>query len=210
MSVSGLRSTTTNWSTPFLISEQCAGDGLVIECTVKEVRAHSVFVRKTSTDQADNLPGRYNAFLVEVSQAYPRIFNSAGYEIDYQANIPSKKSYVAPKVIDSPALGEKLGKGSGSAMPKDFLPSTSHLFPTTPYFELWMDIGRPKSKDIEAGHELRVLTMGSSIFIDAVQILNAKGDALTGGWSSTIQGAVDEGEPLPGEDQEGCDSDEWD
>ena len=63
----------------------------------------------------------------------------------------------------------------------------------------------------EPEHELRVLTRGSSIVVDSVAILNAKAtDAVTGGWSSTILQHADDDEPLPGEDQEGCDSDEWD
>jgi hypothetical protein len=83
-SVSGLRSTTTNWDGPFLKTDHCNGAGVIVECRVLEVRAHSVFSREASVaarkafDQADVLPSRYNALLVELLRSYPRMFDKRG------------------------------------------------------------------------------------------------------------------------------------
>jgi hypothetical protein len=78
--MSGLRSTTTNWSGPFLKSALCPGTGLVVEGVVDELRAHSVFVRETSAryDQSDALPSRYIVLVMRVNQSYERIFDKRG------------------------------------------------------------------------------------------------------------------------------------
>ena len=41
-------------------------------------------------------------------------------------------------------------EGSGKAVPKGYLPSCGHLYPSTPFFEFWVDINKPKAKDMYA------------------------------------------------------------
>ena len=96
-------------------------------------------------------------------------------------------------------------------MPAELLESRSHLFPNTQRFEFWIDVAKNKAKDMyvawhtsesvapaplllihlvpcsEVGSELRITTLGDSIFVGAFAILNPKAtDALSGGLATAM------------------------
>jgi hypothetical protein len=47
-------------------------------------------------------------------------------------------------------------------------------------FEFWIDSNKPRSKDLQKGMQLRLLTQGESVFVDAFQFLNAKTNLFKG------------------------------
>jgi hypothetical protein len=47
-------------------------------------------------------------------------------------------------------------------------------------FEFWIDSNKPRSKDLQNGMQLRLLTQGESVFVDAFQFLNAKTNLFKG------------------------------
>merc|ERR1719197_2264192 len=135
MSSSRLQTGATNWSGPFTTSTVCknlsdTSLGLVLEGEVIDARAHSVFVhcKNSNHDQAENLPTRFNALVVRVKNAYPRMLDSRGDEIDYQGNIKVKRNYVAPSFLTHSQLAAKIGDGE-KAMRKSLLDNTAHLHP---------------------------------------------------------------------------------
>lgn len=108
-----IMASTTNWVGPFLKSSLCPGQGLIVEGTVKELRSHSVFVRETSAayDQGDALPTRYIVLVLEIQQAYERIFDKRGDEIDYMGNLKFKKTYIEPTILTHAQVAARIGRG---------------------------------------------------------------------------------------------------
>jgi hypothetical protein len=63
----------------------------------------------------------------------------------------------------------------------------------------------------EVGSELRIITIGDSIFVSTFQILNPKADnALTGGLANAMKAYQEEDKAIVGADLQGVDDDEWD
>ncbi|KAL6071612.1 hypothetical protein QOT17_006048 [Balamuthia mandrillaris] len=224
-----MASTSTQWRGPFTKRQFCQGAGLVVEGKIKETRVHSMFLSadtqsSTIERQEDNLPTRFHVFVMEVEKAYPRLFvekRGEQAEVDYVSNEPGVSGYVAPATISMDALKQKVGGGSGHALPNGLLDSRrGNLHPRVPkLFEFWCDSAKPRAKDVSAGHELRVLTLGDSIFVDGFQMLNAKvnlfqrgmgegGQALSDAWTSGVL-EYKEDETLEADLREGCDEDEW-
>eukprot|EP01087_Luapelamoeba_hula_P012552 TRINITY_DN3504_c0_g1_i1.p1 TRINITY_DN3504_c0_g1~~TRINITY_DN3504_c0_g1_i1.p1 ORF type:complete len:116 (+),score=9.43 TRINITY_DN3504_c0_g1_i1:1-348(+) len=104
-----LRSTSTQWSGPFLKSKLCTGQGVVVEGDVKEVRVHSMFVSSTVIDnQEDNLPTRFTVLTVEPERAYPRILRG-GSDVDYTCNVKGQRDYVEPALLSHDQLVARIG-----------------------------------------------------------------------------------------------------
>jgi len=180
-----------------------------------------MFINCTSVtkNQEDNLPTRFVVVILEPQQAYSRLFRGKdGQEVEYQENTPKARDYVAPQTLDFDRLAAKLGTG-GSALPNGLLDEQkANLHPRVRgKFEFWIDSEKPRAKDLGPGLELRILTMGDSIFVDDFMMLNAKlnvfkdmgekGAELSGEYEKAI---MQYAEPEVLEDnREGVDEDEW-
>jgi len=195
---------------------------LVIEGVVKEIRIHSMFVQSTPIkDQEDNLPTRFTVLVLEPAQAYTRLFRQKdGSEVDYTENNPRSREYVEPKLLSFDALAGKLGGGSGTALPNNLLDERrAQLHPRVKgNFEFWLDSNSAKAKEIVAGHSVRILTIGESIFIDDVTLLNAKlnifkdmggqGENLSGEYADAIMKHAEPDEDVV-DTRDGVDEEEW-
>jgi hypothetical protein len=53
-------------------------------------------------------------------------------------------------------------------------------------FEFWIDSNKPRSKDLQKGMQLRLLTQGESVFVDSFQFLNAKTNLFKGTLALTL------------------------
>lgn len=214
----------TSWTGPFLRSQLCKGHGLAVEGLVKDVRVHSVFVRDSGVkvaDQEDNLPTRYMVAVVEVQDVYPRLYQKNGEEVDYTDNNKRSRNYVEPVPLNLSQLLTKVGGGSGTALPDHLCDDRrEQLHPKVQgVFEFWIDSNKPRSKDLQKGMQLRLLTQGESVFVDAFQFLNAKtnlfkdmgsqGEALSGQYADRIMQYA-EPEAEVEDTRQGVDESEWD
>jgi hypothetical protein len=192
----------------------------VVEGTVKETRVHSVFVRDPSArtrvaDQEDNLPTRFVAITLTVAAAYTRLFARNGEEIDYLENNPRSRGYVAPVLLSHDQLAQRVG-AKGTALPDGLIDDRRRsLHPSSPgRFEFWVDQSKSRAKDLRVDAQVRLLTLGNSIFVDSFTFLNAKtnvfkdNEELSGQYADKI---MEHAEPDQDEvdTRQGVDEDEW-
>jgi len=223
-----MRSTSTNWSGPWTKSRFCRGKGLVIEGAVRQIRVHSVFVSGAKVNvQAleDNLPTRFVVVTLQPKVMHHRLFRTQSgmeMEIDYFDNVPGTKEYVAPDKLDFNQLQRLVGSAAG-ALPDGVLDAQrAQLHPkANGLFEFWIDSERPKAKEICEGHEVRVLTIGDSIFVESFQLLNAKLNVFKGMGDDGAQLSTEYAtnimhyaEPESGREEksdrgDACDEEEW-
>ena len=196
----------------------------MIEGVVEEARVHSMFLRKmrADADQADSLPGRYAVVVMKSPRSFERVFVSRrGHEeeLDYTQNagLPDghRNKHTVPEQ-DAAALLKAIG---GCPLPSaKMLPARlDALHPRQAgVFEFWIDIEKPGAKSLDAGKQLRLLTLGNSILVDRFELMSGvnlfknadNGTELSSGWIGNVQKFS---EPHITEDsREGVDDDEWD
>jgi len=214
---------TTNWTGPFKRSHFCGpvdrlqNDGLVVAGVVQKTRVQSVFVHDSSvaSDQADNLPTRFIVVILPVKLAHKRYFDKYDQELDYQSNkVARGKNQIQIQPLSHDELASKVNASSksGNAIPDKLLDNASHLHPKSQgTFEFWVDVAKVGAKELAAGDELRIFTMGPSIFVERFVVMNAKAkDKVTGGWSTAMSSQKEKDDTkIDGGDKEGVDEEEW-
>ena len=145
-------------------------------------------------------------------------------EVNYRANTPGSRKYVEPTKLNADELAKAVGdENSGVALPAKFLDEHRDLVhPNKPQrFEFFIDAAVRGAKDIQEDAEMRLLTLGRSVFVEKHESLSgntnvfgssasaAKGAALSDQWTKGIEKAAANSGPLAGEDLEGVDSEEW-
>ncbi|KNC55547.1 uncharacterized protein AMSG_01810 [Thecamonas trahens ATCC 50062] len=217
-----VKSTSTEWSGEWEEQAFVSGPGVVIEGNVTQVRYHSV------SDARD--VHRYMAVRIKVTMARKRNIDEHG--IEHEPRMVGMKrlrtGYLSYKKVDpkdpDAVLPDELSKllGSeeaGTSMPPEvYPPALEHVHPTVEgVFELWGESDMMRPLDLRPEDELRIRTKGNSMFIESIarttdsSFQNYSGGQVLDGWASKIKpGGFGDNEPLPGEDKEGIDSDEWD
>eukprot|EP01104_Vermistella_antarctica_P015088 TRINITY_DN4881_c0_g1_i1.p1 TRINITY_DN4881_c0_g1~~TRINITY_DN4881_c0_g1_i1.p1 ORF type:complete len:261 (+),score=66.78 TRINITY_DN4881_c0_g1_i1:118-783(+) len=217
------RSTSTNWTGAFPRTALCKGGlGLVIEGQITATRVHSVFVSSAPdiVNQEDILPTRFNIVEVVPSRSYHRMKDKDEVEVDYNANQEGQRHYRAPTVFNFDQLAAFVGGGTNTALPNGFIDERRHLLhpKKNGAFEFWIDSSLPGIKEVEEGHELRISTIGNSVFVERFQNMNAKvnyfknmdgGEDLSGAWTSALVSAGEKSDGLAQDLLEGCDDEEW-
>ncbi|EGG19525.1 hypothetical protein DFA_00103 [Cavenderia fasciculata] len=206
-------STSSNFNQDWTKEKWCNGDGFIIEGTVKKVKVHSMFISSKPAVHHTPLPTRFVSITVEVDQCIkrnykdgvevpPKMVRATAIAKGYLNKFERVQSQLVEKV-DSNALAKAVGSPTGKALPigfhDDSLPS---LHPSTPnIFEFWADAEKFSHKDTKVGDEIRIKTIGNSIFLESVvkmdsqQISNFSGDQQLGSsWTNQIMKHADKDE----------------
>ena len=151
--------------------------------------------------------------MVNVSAAHTRTFNKFGSEV-----LPSDiKKDTATKVTNDKlmqSLGDTTAAPKALGLGSDVL---SLIHPATPgNFLFWVDTDKVKNMNLKDGEEVLIRTHGDSIF--AEKFARADMDAFEGmehgkllsQVSSRTDHHADGDKPLPGDENQGVDEDEWD
>eukprot|EP01133_Synstelium_polycarpum_P006520 gene6520-7550_t len=222
-------STSTSYSQPWTKEALCQGDGFIVEGVLRKVKMHSMFLTGKHSVHDTVLPTRFITIVLEVDTTIKRNWKD-GYEVPpkmtrataiskgylnkfdrVQANLVEK--------FDSNGLAKAIGGSTGKAIPMGFhddsLPS---LHPARQnYFEFWLDAEKNSHKDLKVGDELRVKTMGNSIFaesmikMDSHQISNMAGDTqVLSAWQKNMLTRADaQEEAEPSKESEEDDDADW-
>eukprot|EP01132_Coremiostelium_polycephalum_P004332 gene4332-5422_t len=208
----------------------CKGDGYIVEGIVKGVKMHSIFVASKTSIHDTPLPTRFVAIQIELDHGIkrnwkdgveipPKMIRATAISKGYLNKFDRIQSSIVDKV-DSNALLQAIGS-EGKALPRGFHDDAlPYLHPSKPnYFEFWADAEKFSHKDTKPGDEVRIKTIGNSIFIESLvkmdinQISNFSGDSQLGdSWTTNIMKRTDQGrydekqqEPVNNDD----DDDEW-
>eukprot|EP01104_Vermistella_antarctica_P002692 TRINITY_DN12909_c0_g1_i1.p1 TRINITY_DN12909_c0_g1~~TRINITY_DN12909_c0_g1_i1.p1 ORF type:complete len:229 (-),score=53.77 TRINITY_DN12909_c0_g1_i1:57-743(-) len=205
------------WNTP----DTYEGDGFSLEGKLVQVRNHSV----ADTTQRHT---RYVAVVVDVTSARRRTFKD-GEEVETQfdkhhlvgkgyLNKYDEKEVVDPHRVGNDAL---LAVGGGAhAIPDGlFDAGRSKLHPAVSgRFEFWCLPDTVKHIKLTLGEVVKLKTRGDTIFVfsiapKTIRASNYAGEDVLGNWTDKIAAGKEveeDAKPLPGDEKQGCDDDEWD
>ena len=196
----------------------------MVEGEIVSVRYHSV------TDSHDI--HRYLALRVVVSMARKRVFSPDGLEKEPRLigekklrqgylNTYKKVDKKDPDAVLPPDLVHVFGEQDSDApLPAGvFDQALPDLHPNQErVFELWGDSDLLRPLDLRPGEEVRLRTKGDSFFIESLArtsdsaFANYSGGQVLDGWAGKIaaKAGEDDETPIPGDEKQGVDSDEWD
>ncbi|GAM26317.1 hypothetical protein SAMD00019534_094920 [Acytostelium subglobosum LB1] len=210
-------STSSNYAGPWTKEALCKGDGFIVEGIIRKYKMHSMFVNTKPSIHDTTMPTRFFTAIVEVDTTIKRNFRD-GIEIPpkmqrataINKGFLNKFDRVEAKLVekvDHQGLAAAIGSGTGKALPIGFHDdSLQSLHPIKPgHFEFWLDAEKNLHKDLKVGDEIRIKTIGNSVFaesiikMDGLQISNFSGDTqLLNSWSNNLtrRGDIDDDEPV--------------
>lgn len=173
-----------------------SGLGAEIEGSIEEMRFHTV----NGKDKIE----RYIALVLKPTLAYAVELDKYGAESSFD---PAKH---AARVLDNAALHARF------APPADLLeqPELNNLHPVRPgFFEFWA-LASTDARHLSVGEAIHLKTKGDSFFIKSFfhtklgSFQNKAGGAVMQEMSQKANTFL-ANKPLPQDEVEGCDSDEW-
>ncbi|KYQ93087.1 hypothetical protein DLAC_05709 [Tieghemostelium lacteum] len=217
--------TSTEFSQHWTKEHLCKGDGFIIEGVVKGSKVHNVFVTSKQNPEYTALPTRFLAVTMVVDSIIKRNWNKDGYEIPpkmtrgtaISKGYLNKFDRIQSTPVDKLDCNQMANLiANGNALPHDFHDDVlKNLHPHVPNtFEFWLDMEKFNHKDIKAGDEVRIKTIGNSVIVqeyvrmDQSQISNFSGDKDLGtNFVKNINKFKDSDEN--NEPQQDDDDDEW-
>ncbi|EGC38910.1 hypothetical protein DICPUDRAFT_148371 [Dictyostelium purpureum] len=219
-------SSSTNFSSTFTKERWCKGDGFIIEGVLVKHNIHTVFVNCKQPLTETPLPTRFVAIVLEFDNGIKRNWNEHGIELPPKMTRSTAitKGYlnkfdrVQATIVDKVDCDQICAAiANGKPLPENFhdeaIPS---LHPKKKnHLEFWADVDKFSHKIFKQGDEIRIKTMGNSIFVESIvkmdqnNMANLAGDSQLGdSFSKNIMKRYDEIN-TSNQPEEEEDDDEW-
>ncbi|KAM9994768.1 hypothetical protein ACTFIY_000959 [Dictyostelium cf. discoideum] len=223
-------SSSTNYSGTFTKERFCGGDGFIVEGILQKHNIHTVFLQAKQPLQDTVLPTRYVAITIEFDNTVkrnwkdgveipPKMTRATAITKGYLNKFDRVQATLVDK-INADQLSIAISDGNkNSSLPSNFHDDAiKNLHPNKKnYFEFWADVDKFSHKIFKSGDEVRIKTIGDSIFVDSVvkmdsnNIANFSGDSNLGdSFASNIMKRYDQIESNnQQQEEEEEDDDEW-
>jgi len=226
------KSTTQRCPARWTRSEQCKGDGFLVEGELLHMHMHNL--TGAPPKSKDNLPARFIAIQMSVTRVTKRKWSPEGQEIepDEAVTRTELKGYLtkvrttsqpATTAADKASIEKVLTEAAGRCVPGSFVVQKSQTHPAVSgVFEFWLDAAEYVAGDFAKGRHYRLKTVGDTPIVEGVtrtddgsekEVLRhyAGGDEIGSSWSTQLSKMGKKSDPEASEGpQIERDDSEWD